>query len=269
MIRNRIIAGLLTLSLFSSCAQSLSDSEKASLKAIRIPEGRTKSDAYHPPQSITQESAATIGFVSGLTLGLAGGLIAGAGVAAKQHGFESKHKSEMERIKAGTPVDLGKTVAAELNTTLSKDRFFGPRLKATGPAAGRINVEIVSYLLQKVSGGHHSPSIALLGKITGPHGDDCFLAFSGADGYSPAPVGIKGCSAPLSVYADNPALLRTHYQQVAAQAARNLGAVFKEEVGSDEEDEAAEADEEEKEDEEGEPQKPATVAVSPASKSAS
>ena len=57
----------------------------------------------------------------------------------------------------------------------------------------------------------------------------------------------------MSAYASNPALLRTHYQQVAAHAARNLATAFKEEVGSDEE-------EDEKEDEdEDEEAKPAVV----------
>ncbi len=227
MINNRIIAGLITICLATSCSQSLSRSEKASLTAVRIPEGKTRPEGYNPPQSITQGSAQAIGFVSGLTFGLVGGVVAAAGVAAKQHGFESKHKSDVELIKAGTPTDLGKMVAAELNTQLGSDPFFGPRLKANG-AAGRIEIEVTNYTLLKVSSELHSPAVAVFGKIVGPNGEDYYKAAAMATGDTANANCVPGCCASMANYASNPTLLRTHYQQVAAQAARNLAKTFKE-----------------------------------------
>ena len=221
MIKTRLTVAALLIVLAPSCAQRLTKKNMSQLNSLSIPAATQHAKAYQDPQSMTAGSAGALGFASGLTLGLAGIVVAGAGAAIKQASFEGKYKSEVEAIKGETPKDVGPMVTTELQTQLSSDPFFGPALKAGGNG-GKIELEVRVLTLTKNTDKTHTPAISVMGKVAGPTGNRLLPLMAFGNGEK-----LPGCRASLKTYATTPGLLRAHYQQVAKVTATALADLLK------------------------------------------
>jgi hypothetical protein len=233
MKKTRYFSFLLVITILSSCASgNLSKNQRNALTALKVPAGRTEAKAYSDPQSMTMESAETLGTLSGLGFGLVGGLVAATGAAIKQQSFESKNKNVLGTLRSGTPSDLGTMVSRELEAQLSTDAFYGPRLKAAGNSA-QLRVTVMSMTLVKVPGNRgHSPGLVAKAELVDASGKKMITRIVMADGYGHnKSASVTNAVAPMATYASNLGLLREHYSQVAAAAARHLASEFRKAAG--------------------------------------
>ena len=218
---------LVAVGLLTQCSplavRNLSKSQRGSLGLVNLPAGSMEKDAFQHPQSITLESAQTIGFFSGFTLGIVGGAIAAATVNAKQNSFEEKNKAEFAKIEAGTPKDLGAVLSSELKSRLMSDPFFGTRLSDKADGA-KLTVTVHGVTLLKVAKDRgYSPAISVSATLTDSAGTKLLLRAVAADGYGfNKKASVTDAIAPLSTYANDPGLLRSHYLKVSAVAVNYL-----------------------------------------------
>jgi hypothetical protein len=230
MNHRHLLRSLIVALILPSCAGGLSKTQKASLTSLAVPAGTVKEKAYSDPQATSMGGASTAGVVAGAGFGLIGGLVAGTAMAIKQEAFEGKHKNILGALKSNTPSDVGTMVSQSLKQQLSTDAFYGPRLKASGAAVASLTVNVTSVTLLR-NGDDHSPGMFVEAKLVGADGKVWLTRGVMADGYGyNKEVGVTNAQAPLATYAAQPALLRSHYQQVAEGAARVLALRFKEAV---------------------------------------
>lgn len=215
---------MLTPGLLSSCVSPLSKAQREKLSQINVPSATLKPNAYIKPALMSNSTAETIGFVSGLTGGLIGGTIAVAVVA----GVDSKHgktnKDLFAMIQSNTPQDLGTMIATKLSDHLKVHPFYASRLSETPDARGQVRVTVTRYTLEKV-GTYHSPAIfADVGLYLDGKKVRSFIKM--VDGYNGGKVlgapKREVVSASTETYGADPKLLRTHYEVVVGYLAEEI-----------------------------------------------
>lgn len=141
---------LLVALLFSGCATTWSEHDRAQLKAVDVAPVQVAKAAYQKPDAtdspgMTNSIPTVTG--GGLIPSLIGSAIDATVMAKQQKKFEAGNAQHFEALAARMTAPPSAELEAALRQELAGHEFFGPRLSPGAPA--RFTTEILGYGLQK------------------------------------------------------------------------------------------------------------------------
>ncbi len=215
---------VISLSAFlPSCATKLSQSQKSKITSIHIPPATTQRDAYTKPNFTSSDDAAMAGGISGgLGFGLVGGIISEVVVAAESANDARKNKASTDAIAKNVPQDLDRILTEQLLTKMQQDSFFGPRLTKQPVAPAQLRVTITHYSLHSLDDVNFAPVVSaeVVLMIGGNPVRKKSMRYPSGLNQTWATVS----RAPLTAYATNVDLLRSHFEASTRQLADLIAA---------------------------------------------
>ncbi len=205
-----------SLLLLSSCATNLSPKDRQRIQSVRIAPVTELPKAYWKPSFTSPKESLPVILTGGLA-GVAGPAVYGA-MANAISGQKLPPKDTAAAIKDQIP-NLPDVLGRELEKSLSKTSYFGPRLKSDAVGATYyVKSVIYQYTLYKKNDGSYSPGVGADAWIMDPSGKK--LAHQS---YLVLPVARNPLpTATLTDYLQKPGLLKAHFEEVTRILADNL-----------------------------------------------
>ncbi len=206
LIKNSLHFVVVAATLSSTSCARFSKADKARFTALDVPGVVILPDAYARPTFTSNGTAGAAGLVGGVAGGLIGGLVVAAVVGTKEAVSAGRHKDELALVEQHTPKDIAAIVTQQVHNDFSQRPLLGSLLANGTARPWHLRVEVTNYGLQKVADGKHSPSIFAKFWLEDPAGKK----FLRSAAFSSAPE--SNASASLQLYANDPALLRQHFE---------------------------------------------------------
>lgn len=211
---NKLSLVFCVITLCSACS-NLSTTQRGQIQSVCIGAVTETSKAYQKPSHLTPNEGLAVALSAGVAP-----LLGPAAYGAMAHSnaqIPRPSKDVNTTIKSLIPNDLTDLLRRELEKSLQKTPYFGPRLNKKAPSQWTVSSTICLYSLWKQKDGNYYPVVSASTRLIGPNGEKAALRINNC-----IPPSRKFSSATLSDYLSKPGLLHAHFEEAIHYLADNI-----------------------------------------------